>query len=174
MHLHISDPLSLSADEALKLIRDEMPTLTPYLNGTESITVLERSDDGDETKIVNRWQASGEQAPKALRPFLKPELLSWLDHANWSAAERCARWRLEPTFGAALFRCSGVTTIHPRGEQSTLSIEVDFEVYPERLPGVPKLLARGIRGQVERFIGELLTESLRELSQSVERYVAER
>ena len=173
MHLHISDPLPLSAEDALILIRDQMPTLVPYLEGTSAITVLERSDDGDTSQIMNRWQADGSQAPRALRPFLTPELLSWIDHATWSREARQARWRLEPAMGGSLFTCSGTTTVIPKGDTSELSIEVDFEVYPAQVPGIPKLLARGLKPQVERFIGDILTSSLRQLSQSISRYADE-
>jgi len=170
MQFVISDPIPLSEEEALTLMRDNMTTLVPFMPDTESIEELSREGEGDEVKVVKLWRASTENVPKALRSFIKPELMSWRDHASWSTSERRGTWELEPMAGGQLFDCSGVTSIkaHPQG--ALLEITVNLDIYPERLPGVPKLLAKTIRGQVEKFIGQILSDNMRQLAQSVTRY----
>ena len=170
MKFEVSDPIPFTLDEAFSLIRDRMPTLVPYMRDTESIEVVSRSDDGDQTLIVNRWRASQERVPKMLRSVIKPELLSWLDHARWSEEQKAAHWTLEAMSGQDLFSCSGVTSLFVQNDQTFLKIEVNLEIYPERVPGVPKLLARKIGGQIEKFLGDLLSDNMRQLAKSMSDY----
>ena len=170
MQFMISDPIPLSEEEAFTLMRDDLSALVPYMPDTEAIDELSREDLGDQVKTVKRWQASSDQVPKALRGVIKPELLSWRDHATWSEADRQGTWELEAMTGGELFSCSGVTAIKPHSEGSVLEITVNLDIYPENLPGVPKLLARSIRGQVEKFLGQILSDNMRQLAQSITRY----
>jgi hypothetical protein len=142
MRFEIKDSIPLSLEEAFLLIRDEMPALVPFMPDTEEITVLSREDLEDEVKIVNRWRASLEKIPSALRSFVKPEMLSWNDHARWTEADHTARWELEALGSSKLFSCRGETSMLEEGGQVYLKIIVNFEIYPEHVPGIPKFLAR--------------------------------
>lgn len=173
MNFEVSDPIPFSVDEAFYLIRDHMPDLVPYMKDTESIEVVERSEAGDEVKIVNRWQAAaGDQIPKALQKLIKPEYLSWIDHATWSTEKQQADWELEALGSSRLFSCSGTTAIqaHQDPQKANLVITVSFEIHPENIPGIPKFLAKKIAGQVENFIGDVLKTNMRQLSQSMSQY----
>ena len=66
MKFEVSDPIPFALDDAFLLIRDRMPTLVPYMRDTESIEVISRTDEGDQTFIVNRWTASQDRVPKML------------------------------------------------------------------------------------------------------------
>ena len=167
MKFEVSDPIPFSVDDAFILIRDDMPSLVPYMKDTESIEVIERRDEGDQTFIVNRWRASPDRIPKILRSVIKPDLLTWLDHATWSTEAKEAQWKLEAIGSDKLFSCSGISAIRPHGDQAKLVIQVDLEIYPERVPGVPRLLAKKIGGQIEKFLGDMLSENMRQLAKSM-------
>lgn len=171
MQFVISDPIPLSVEEAFTLLRDQMSNLVPYMPDTESIEELSRTEDGTQTQTVKRWQASTDRVPKALRSIIQPELMSWKDHATWSSETHTGTWELEANTGSQLFSCSGVTAIKAHGQGALLEITVHLEIYPENLPGVPKLLAKTIRGQVEKFLGQILSDNMRQLAQSITRYV---
>ena len=172
MKFEVSDPIPFSVDDAFLLIRDRMPSLVPYMKDTESIEVQERTDDGDVVKIVNRWQASSGQIPKALQTLIKPEYLSWIDHATWSTENKQAQWRLEAIGSDRLFSCTGVTSIRPHSDpqHAQLVIDVSFEIHPENIPGIPTFLAKRLTGQVEKFIGDVLQTNMRQLSKSMTQY----
>ena len=72
--------------------------------------------------------------------------------------------------GKTLFSCKGITSFHVQGEETYLKIVVDLEIYPEKIPGVPKLLARKFSGQIEKFLGELLSDNMRQLAKSMSDY----
>ena len=172
MNFEVSDPIPFSVEDAFFLIRDRMPSLVPYMKDTESIDVQDRQENGDEVKIVNRWQASANQIPKALQSLIKPEYLSWMDHATWSTEKKHAEWRLEAMGSNRLFSCSGITSIrtHSDPNQSYLVIEVSFEIHPENIPGVPTFVAKRLTGQIEKFIGDVLQTNMRQLSKSMTQY----
>jgi hypothetical protein len=170
MKFEVSDPIPFTLDDAFLLIRDRMPTLVPYMRDTEAIEVISRTEEGDQTLIVNRWTGSQDRVPKMLRGVLKPDLLTWLDHATWSESNKEAQWRLEAMGGKTLFSCTGTTSFHVQGGETYLKIVVDLEIYPEKIPGVPKLLARKFSGQIEKFLGDLLSDNMRQLAKSMSNY----
>ncbi len=175
MKFQISDPVNISAQEGFLLLRDEMPKLVPYLADTESISVVSRDESQEGVvKLVNRWQASSNKIPSVLQSVMKKEMLSWLDHATWFTDGYYANWKLESTIGSAYFSCAGKTAFQEKNGKTFLSIEIDFEVYPDKVPGVPRLMASVIKGQVEKFLGDLLTSNMKNLAQSIQKYVENR
>jgi hypothetical protein len=174
MKFDLSDPIPLTPSEGFFLIRDEMTKLVPYLADTESIEVVKREDQEGIVKLVNKWQASSSKIPTALQSIIKKEMLSWLDHATWYENGLYGDWKLESTVGASYFSCSGKTSFKEKAGKTHLCMEINFEVYPEKVPGVPRLVAGMIRGQVEKFLGDLLTANMKTLAQSVQKYVENR
>jgi hypothetical protein len=171
MKIQVSDELPLPAEEVFLLIRDRMPELVPFMNEVESITVTKRVDDGETVRIVNLWQGSMDKVPKPIQRFVKPELASWNDHAVWTTPDRTARWHLEPRVGAKVFECSGTTKIQELDEaRCRLVMDIDLEVYPERIPGVPKILGRRFRGRIEQTIAGMLTPNIRNLATSIRQW----
>ena len=172
MRIDLSDPLPLSAEDVFHLIRDDMPSLVPYMEGADSITVTSRVESGDEVALINRWIGSMDTVPAAVKKFAKQDLISWDDHATWTTSTKSCRWRLQPLRNIGIFSCSGTTTVTPTGDTATLSMAIDLEIYPDRVPGVPKFLARRIRPQIEKFISGHLTKSMRNLALSIRAYAA--
>jgi len=171
MKIIVSEPLPLSADEAFYLIRDDMPSLVPYLYDIERIEVVERTEEGDTIRLVNMWYGDMAKIPRAVRKFIKRELVTWKDYATWTTHDRCSRWRLEPSIGVGVFECAGSTTLTEDGDTCLLEMDINLEIYPEKVPGVPKLLARRFRPQIEAVIEKQVSPNLRNLALSVRRYV---
>ena len=168
MKINASDELPLPAEEVFGLIRDRMPELVPFLHDIEGITVTERVEEGDTVRIVNLWQGSLNKVPGPVMKFVKPELASWNDHAVWTTSDRTARWRLEPRVGTKVFECHGTTKIvEVSDETCRLVLDIDLEIHPERIPGVPRILARRFRGKVESMIAGLLTPNMKNLAGSI-------
>ena len=173
MRIDLSDPLPLSAEAVFHLIRDDMPSLVPHMEGADSITVTSRVETGDEVALVNRWIGSMDAVPSAVQKFASQDLISWDDHATWTTATKSCRWRLEPLRQVRIFSCSGTTTVTANGDEgATLSMAIDLDIYPDRVPGVPKFLARRLRPQIEKFISGHLTKSMRNLALSIRAYAA--
>lgn len=171
MKIDISDTVPLSADETFHLLRDDMPAVVPFLYDIDRIEVIEREEDGDIVRILNHWYGSLNKIPRALRAFVKPELMSWKDHAEWSTEKRQASWWLESRVGDGIFDCTGTTTIEEiDADSARLSMAIDLQIYPEKVPGIPRLIARKVRRQLENLIAGLLTPNMKNLSVSIRRY----
>ena len=173
MKFEVQDPIPFEAEEAFLLLRDEMSALVPFMEDTESINVMSREESEGEVRLTNHWQASMNKIPSALRSFVKPEMLSWHDHAVWTSEDRTGRWTLEALGSDKLFSCEGETSVVSEGETSSLKITLTFEVYPEKVPGIPKFLAKKIGSQVEKLIGEILSANMRQMAQSMSSYAAQ-
>jgi len=174
MRIDLSDPIPLSVEEAFLLLRDDMPSLVPYLDDCESITVTSRteSDDKESVSIVNRWVADMSRVPAAVQKFATKELLSWDDHATWTASTRSCTWKLHPLRGTRLFDCSGTTTVVEEGGGTRLTMAIDLVIYPENVPGVPRFIAKRIKPQAEKVISDKLVGNMRALAKSIQRYHA--
>jgi len=175
MKIDIDNRVPLSADETFHLLRDDMPALVPFLYDVDRIEVVEREEDGDLVQILNHWYGSLNKVPRALRAFVKPELMSWIDHAEWSTEARQARWWLESKVGDDVFDCTGTTTIEEIDEDTAqLKMKIDLKIYPERVPGIPRLLARKVRSQIENLIAGQLTPNMENLAVSIRRYAEDK
>ncbi len=174
MRIDLSDPIPLSVDEAFHLLRDDMPSLVPYLDDCESITVTSRTEsaDGETVSLVNRWVADMSRVPAAVQKFATKELLSWDDHATWTASSRSCTWTLQPLRGTRLFDCSGTTKVVEEAGGTRLTMAIDLVIYPENVPGVPRFIAKRIKPQAEKVISEKLVGNMRALAKSIQRYHA--
>ncbi len=176
MHIDVDESVPLPADEVFHLLRDDMPALVPYLHDVDRIEVVQREERGeDEVFILNHWFGSMDKVPRALRAFVKPELMSWTDHATWTTSARQASWHLESRVGRDIFDCTGTTRIvEVDDETSRVVMDVQMEIHPEHVPGVPRLVARKVRGQLEKLIAGQLTPNMRNLAGSIRRYAQRR
>jgi hypothetical protein len=172
MDFECTDEVGHSGEEVYHLLRDRQEQIVPYLADVEEIKVLERTDEPGGVRLVNLWRASMDQAPSVVRKFLTPDLVSWKDHAFWPAGERRVEWRLEPRVGGNLFECTGSTTILPGARDGTCRIQVKgrLGIYPERLPGVPRILAATIRSKIESFVVSMIVPNMQTLARGVQGY----
>ncbi|RMG09016.1 MAG: hypothetical protein D6731_20685 [Planctomycetota bacterium] len=167
------DDVGHPADQVFHLIRDRQPELVPYLSDVESIEVLEREDlDDGQVRIVNMWRGSARSAPAVVQKFLSPDLLSWKDHATWyPEGPPRAEWRLEPKIGSSLFECTGRTAIVAADEGCRIEISGDLSVYPEKVPGVPRLLAGRLRSKIEAFVVDMIVPNLQTMARGVQNFL---
>jgi len=128
MKINVSEPLPLTADEAFYLIRDDMPSLVPFLYDVERIEVVDRKEDGETIELVNMWYGDMSKIPRPVRKFIKRELMTWKDYATWTTHDRTSRWRLEPNMGGDIFTCAGSSKLVEDGETCLLEMDIHLEI----------------------------------------------
>ena len=172
MDFECTSDVGYALDAVHVLIRDDMPSIVPYLNDVEEIKVLERKDEPAGVRITNLWKGSANAAPAIVRKFVTKDMVTWTDYAFWRNDRQQAEWRLEPRVGGRLFECTGTTTVLPGTREGTSKIQIrgKLSVYPERLPGVPRLLAGTIRGKIEEFVVGMIVPNLKSLGTGVQGY----
>jgi len=123
-------------------------------------------------RLLNLWQGNARQAPTAVRPFMTRDLVRWKDHAVWNDQENRVEWRFEAFHLDRLFDARGANAFSAVDDGSTrVDISGTLEVYPERVPGVPRLVARRIAPRVESFVIGLITPNLAQLPRAVQEYL---
>lgn len=173
MKLYTQSVVTHPIDKVWETMRDRLPELTPFLSGADSIEVAEREELGPgRVRMLNHWQGNKNVAPKAVRPFLTKGLLRWKDHAEWDDASRTVKWRFETFHFDKLFDCQGENLFETTAEGHTrITIAGNLDIYPERMPGVPKFLARKLKPKIESFISNLVGSNLADLANGLQKFL---
>jgi hypothetical protein len=155
------------------VLRDELVQLPPYLPGVDRIELIEREALSEgRTRIDNKWFGNSSSAPPPVRPFITGEMTTWIDHALWQDEQKKVEWTFETVWFGKLYDCSGVNYFEDAGEGKTrIRLTGTIQVYPERVPGVPKLLARRLRPQVEKYLIQAVTPNLAQLPKALQAFL---
>ena len=115
---------NVSIDEYIKIIfepaEEEINDLTELPNVKER-EEIERYEDEKIVRTKVRYSAMG-FIPPPIRKYLKPHMLSWIEHSTWYKAERCWDWYIEPHFFKEIITCKGKMSLHEDGTQKTKRI----------------------------------------------------
>jgi hypothetical protein len=152
-------------------IRDrtqEMVDMMPNIDGME---VISRKEEPPFVHLYNKWQGANRDVPRVLRPFIKPDLLAWYDRAAWNEETLSCRWSIEAVVGKDFFSCEGSTTISAAGDGSVFSLAGELTVDPNRIPKVPRFLARKFKEPLERFIARAISPNLTSIARAVQQYL---
>ncbi len=165
----IKHPLAITWDT----MRDQLPEIAALLADIKSITVRERQElQAGVVRLVNLWQAAPE-LPALVAKHLKPEMLSWLDYAEWHPENRECRWTIEPQFYKEYLRCQGITKFEPalggRGTKITFSGSVALET--KRLAGNATWLAGMAAGMAEPFVQKMIPNNFMKLSKALAEFL---
>jgi hypothetical protein len=155
-------------------MRDQMPSLAPFLPNVESIEVKERKEPAPGVvELVNLWKAAKTEVPTVARPFIDQSKLNWLDRARWTASDHNCAWSLEVGFMPDRVKCGGQTSYLEDGPERTLirmrgKLELDLKGL---LPGI---LARSATPTVEGFIVKLVQPNFEKTIEALGKYLASR
>ena len=175
MKFQTADTITHPATQVLDIMIQRIEAIVPYLPNIERIETLEsKALRGGRHHIIRRWQASSDQLPATLRPFISTEWLAWLDDALWTPAEHKVDWSLSTKLGR-LYDCSGTNYIEPDPsapeERTRIRITGSLTVYPDRVPGIPALVSKRLAPLVERFIINLITPNLTSVAKGLDGYL---
>jgi len=175
MKFQKEDSIAHPANQVLDVMIQRIEAIVPFLPQVERIDTLESTPTRDGRRhIIRRWQGSGDQLPKTLRPFISNEWLAWTDDALWIPAEYKVDWSLSTKLGR-LYDCSGTNYIEPDPQatdrRTRIRITGNLTVYTERVPGIPALLRQRLAPIIERFIVDLITPNLTSVAKGLDRYL---
>jgi hypothetical protein len=153
--------------------RDALPEVAAFLDDIERIEVLERVEDADGTvRLTNQWRAKV-QVPAALAGVIRPDMLTWIDHAVYSPVDRVCRFRIETRFFPDRVRCTGTTRYQPAmgGRGARVSFDGELIVDTRGLPGLPSVLQATVQKGIEAFVVALVPSNLRKVVDGVARFL---
>ena len=171
MRLESRKVLQRPLAEVYQLVKNDLDKLVPYLPNVGKIDVKNKTDKGDgKTEIVNHWYAKAE-LPSMLTKFIKPEIFSWKDVALWDDGSHSVAYELTSFLVGDLFEARGVNSFKTvENDKTELVVTCEIKIYPEKVPGVPKLLAGTVRPMIEGLIEKIIGPNLSSLGEGLEKY----
>lgn len=169
MNFDFAQPLATDTATAFAVLHDRFTDLPTYLPNVLYIREMKRlppETDGS-VRTVHRWQADPELIPKMARSFLKPSLLEWVGNAHWQPAVAQVNFVFSSDHFTGLYECDGTFRILTRGDECDIRADVRFDVYPERLPGVPRWIASRAASVIENTLVSAVRPSLAALPQAL-------
>ncbi len=156
-------------------IRDRLPELVPLLDDVKQITVLERVEKVEGgIYLVNLWRTEP-QLPALLASEIKPEMMAWIDQADWQSASYECQWRIEPKFLPEVTTCSGLTIYQPAmgGRGTRITFKGALDLNSRNLSGVPSFVGDTLLKGVESFATSLIPKNFRKLTEAASRFLDE-
>ena len=174
MKISAEQTVSHPAALVFSTVRDKQPELVRFMPNIAQCTVVEREEVPPEVRLLNRWQAKMEDIPRALRSVVNPDLMSWNDRAVWNADTQTCNWVIESIVAKGMISCTGTTTLKAQGDDACLfSVAGDISISADKIPGIPKLIARTVRDPLERLIAGAIRPNLTGMASAVQRYLDE-
>jgi hypothetical protein len=170
LEFEYKEQITYSLDIVYPVVRDRLVDLPAHLPNVDFIDELSRHEkEPGRHHIVNEWHGNSKTAPGPVRPFLSDAMTNWRDYALWNDDEYSVRWRFETTYFERLYTCEGVNYFEENDIGGTqIRLTGELIVYPERVPGVPRLLAKRLQPKVESFLINLVTPNLKYLPKAVQ------
>jgi len=173
MQLEHSDLIDAPAEAVYLLVRDKLTDLAEYLPSVASIEQASREETGKDTlKVVNHWYAAVE-LPALVKKFLSDSLLSWKDTAIWCNSSKSVEYELQSFVVNDLFEARGKNIFKESGNQCELTVSCEVTIYPEKIPGVPRLLMKKIKPLIEKVIEKMLQPNITSLGKGLKAYLKE-
>lgn len=170
MILESKEIIGRSRKDVYSLVRDNLELVIPYLPNIDRIEVKSKNEEGDKVNIINHWYAKADM-PSLLKKFLKPDIFSWKDTACWDNSQFEVNYQLESFLANDLFDAKGTNSFKDLGDgQTELTIKCEVKIYPEKVPGVPRLLAGKVRPLIESLIEKMLGPNLSSLGVGLKEY----
>ena len=161
-----------SQQQVYEIVRDRLVDLVPYLDNVSVIEELSREPRNNGQHVLNRWRADPGQVPAVARKFIKPEMLEWLDHADWSDKDHWVDWRIESARLKGMYSCSGRNQIVVDGDGVRIRIQGELTVDPKKIPGVPSFLVKRVLPAIESYLISRMKPNMASLGVGVSRFLA--
>ena len=170
MNFEFEERVSYPLDRVFEALRDRLAELPPFLPEVDSIELRERTEGEDGSiSVLNIWQGSQRNAPLAVRRFISKEMLAWRDVGVWREDPRRVEWRFETMHFESLYECEGVNYFEAIDEENTrIRMTGTLSIYPEKVPGVPRRLARRLAPTIEKWLMNMVTPNLARLPHAIQ------
>jgi hypothetical protein len=170
MKLEHTDTINAPLDKVYSLVKNELPKVVPYLPNIRDIKVLERKPSDGRDFILNQWFAEA-NIPSLAKRFVNEDLFSWKDSAYWDDAQHRVDYEIEPFFAKGIYEAKGVNIFREAKDKTRLTLMCEVHIYPDRIPGIPKFIAKQIHPILEQMIEKMLIPNLTSLGKGLREYL---
>jgi hypothetical protein len=174
MQIRSASVIDHPVEVVYRAYRDELPSIARTIPDIEEVRELSREPREGGVRIHNVWISSA-RLPPLVDKVIRPEHLRWDDHADWDDEDRAVDWRIATRVFTDQVSCGGRNRFEPVGEDRTrLVLDGELQIDIQRVPGVPRMVARRVGPRLERFLVSLITPNLEQVTEHLRRYLDER
>ena len=172
MNINIVSILQFPQNTVFEAYRDNLVDLVDYLPNISKIEIAKREEPQPHVvKFENHWYAQA-PIPKMAQAFIKPEMLKWIDYAEWNHENFTCDWKIETFFMREAVTCKGQNKFRVLDDNSMeLTIGGNLSIDTKKVPGIPRLLAGKIKPQIEKFIIALITPNFHKINSGIEQFL---
>lgn len=170
MKIEHTDIINAPLDKVYHLVKNDLPKIVEYLPNIREIKVLEQSEKDGKDFIINQWFAEA-NIPSLAKKFINENLFSWKDSAYWNNSEHRVDYEIEPFFAKGIYEAKGTNTFRDANGKTSLTLMCDVHIYPEKIPGIPKFIAKQVHPVLEQMIEKMLAPNLTSLGKGLKEYL---
>ena len=97
--------------------------------------------------------------------------MSYDDEAIWNHNEYICYFTEKPMDGSEIYVCKGKNLFEELGEQTLLTISFELTIRPEKIPGIPSFIVKGIVPKIEQLISKEVVKNLAATAKVVENHI---
>lgn len=169
MKLEHTDIIKAPLEKVYQLVKNDLPKIVEYLPNIKEIRVIERQEKEGRDYVVNQWFAEA-NIPSLAKKFISEELFSWKDAAYWDDQKHRVDYEIEPFFAKGIYEAKGTNLFKDDAGKTQLTLKCEVHIFPDRIPGVPKFIARQIHPILEQTIQKMLEPNLTSLGRGLKEY----
>ena len=170
MKLQHTDTINAPLEVVYNLVKNDLPKVVQYLPNIREVKVIERSQRDGKDYIINQWLAEA-NIPSLAKKFIDEKLFSWKDCAYWDDSQHKVDYEIEPFFAKGIYEAKGTNLFRPFDGKMQLTLSCEVQIYPEKIPGIPKFIAKQLNPILEQMIESMLAPNLTSLGRGLKEYL---
>ncbi len=172
MAYQLKKEILLDAPRSLvwKTYRDHLPELAVVMPTVESITVMKREEKKSELYLENIWKLSA-GIPNVIRKIIPQNLFSYKDQAIWKQDDWICYFIETPVDDSDIYICKGRNTFLDINDKTVLEISFELIIDPQKIPGIPYIIAKGLVKKIEPIISQEVAKNLEKTARHVEAFI---
>ncbi len=173
MRFELIEELSQEPERVYEILWRRFTDLPRYIPSLAAIEPIESREVGERhERTLHRWVTDPKTIPAFARRFVYDYVKEWIGTANWYHGDRRVCFDFQNEVLGDLYNCTGEFLVVPSPSGGTqIVIQAVLDVYPEKLPGVPRWLGRRTAPLVEEAVVNLIRPSLAALPKAVGEYL---
>ena len=166
--------VAVSAELAWRTLHEQLPAMAPWLPHVARIEVLKERPISDRRSSRDyAWHVQDDVVPGIAKPFLRDHMQALHSTTLWHHDQQQVELQFYLDTVPGLLDCSGHFALIEEGEGTLITLQAEITIQPDRLPGLPSLVGKGIRPTVERVVEDALRPALEALPEALEQLLAQ-
>ncbi len=162
--------LKAKRQDVWETYRDQLTNLVTSMPSVEKIEVINREVCDDGVRIKNLWHLAI-KFPKPIQKLLPQNFMSYYDLAFWNKQSWVCEFSEVPIKEDNLYSCVGENTFKQNGESTLLLISFTLTIDPNKIPGIPGFLKKGMISKIEKIISHEVAKNLALTARQVETFI---